>query len=102
MNPETSSAFVSGSAGTARIGFVTVPAFCWVSRSQQIRDFILLYRDLAATERNTWAVAHLDSLIENVSRLERRAGLAWNSEQVALSNYTGEMQFPGEGGRPLP
>lgn len=102
MNPENSSAFVSGSAGTARIGFVTVPAFCWVSRSQQIRDFILLYRDLATTERNNWAVAHLDSIIENVSRLERCAQVAWISEQGSEGNYTGHMQFPAEGGRPLP
>jgi len=101
MVPENSSAFTSGTAGTARIGFVTVPAFCWVHRSSQIRDFLLLYRDLATSERNAWAEAHLDGLIEKLRFLEQRSKVAWECEQKHPSNYAGEIMFP-EGGRALP
>jgi len=101
VNPENSSAFSSGSAGTARIGFVTVPAFCWVNRSAQIRDFLLLYRDLAISERNTWAEAHLDGMIDKLRFLEQRSKVAWESEQRSPENYAGRMMFP-EGERPLP
>jgi len=99
--PENLSAFTSGSAGTARIGFVTVPAFCWVHRASQIRDFLLLYRDLATTERNTWAEAHLDGLIEKLRFLEQRSKVAWECEQRSPENYAGCMMFP-DTPRPLP
>jgi len=100
MNPEHLP-FVTGSAGTAKIGFVSVPAFCWVNRSFQIRDFLLLYRDIASTERNTWALSHLDSLLERVGQLEQRAQSAWNTEQSSLSsNYTGHITFPDRGVAP--
>jgi hypothetical protein len=82
-NPDGSSAFVSGSSGTVKIAFVTVPAFCWVNRSAQLRDFVLLYRDLAATERNAWAVAHLDGILDRLRMLEQRANVAWESEVQA-------------------
>jgi len=79
VNPENSP-FVSGFAGTARVRVVSVPAFCWVQRAATIRDFILLYRDIATSEHNTWAVAHLDGLLEKVGQLEARSNLAWKSE----------------------
>lgn len=72
--------FVSGSAGTARVRVVSIPAFCWVHRSSQIRDFLLLYRDLATAEQNAWAEAHLDHLLEGVAQLEVRAKLAWRQD----------------------
>jgi len=49
--------YVSSSAGTARVRVVSVPAFSWVHRTSQIRDFLLLYRDLATSEQNTCALA---------------------------------------------
>lgn len=79
MNPENSP-FVSGIAGTARVRIVSVPAFCWVQRAATIRDFILLYRDLATSEQNAWAQAHLDGILDKVGQLEARSNLAWKSE----------------------
>jgi len=72
--------YVSSSAGTARVRVVSVPAFSWVHRSSQIRDFLLLYRDLATSENNTWAEGHLDHLLEGVVQLEARAKLAWRHD----------------------
>ena len=81
MQPDTQP---SGFAGTVRVRVVTVPAFCWLHRSSQIRDFLLLYLDIARDEQNTWAQAHLDSLIRSVDVLEQRAETASKLERPSV------------------
>jgi len=89
------SPFVRTSAGTARVRIVSVPALCWVSRCSQIRDFLLLYRDLATTDQNLWAEAHLDGLLEKVGQLEQRAKLQVRVESPRVfANYVGDLCFP--------
>jgi len=100
MGSDNSAPCVRTSAGTARVRIVSVPSFLWVKRSETIRDFLLLYRDLATSEQIPWAQAHIDSLLEKVQQLEQRAHLSWVSEKER-QNYTVDICFP-DNGRPLP
>lgn len=74
------------------------PAFCWLHRVCCIRDFLLLYRDQAVTEKNVWAEAHLDGLITNVAVLEKRARLAveqeiWTGSKTSVPSCAEEVKI---------
>lgn len=62
------------------------PAFCWVRRSQCIRDFLLLYRDQAVLEHNVYAEAHLNGLLSSTTIFEKRCLLSAEQEISAGSS----------------
>lgn len=102
-------------------GLPSSPAFVWVPRSSVIHDFLCLYRDLAYLERNLWACAHLDRLIDDTEKFQKRMAASIPAESSVLhcphcdSVDTAsegewawcracgfEFEFPGVANPPLP